>query len=90
MAKTMVCVQCEDVVVPRRSDSAVRVAGLLLMLASLFFFWPLAIIGFLMMLLGGARTGCPQCKGSQLVPSESGAGRRVIDARLAAKMAALR
>lgn len=82
----VVCVRCQDVVEATRKDSQLRLAGLLVMLVSVFVFWPLAIVGFLMLVFGGTKTVCPQCKGAELVPIKSSAGQRVIDSKVAAKM----
>jgi RNA polymerase subunit RPABC4/transcription elongation factor Spt4 len=83
MAKTMACLRCQDVVKPKRKDSSARLIGLLLVLVSLFVFWPLAIVGLLLTLFGGTKTACPACSSDQLVPLESTAGQAVMDPQAA-------
>lgn len=82
MAKVnFVCMRCEDPVIAKRKDSPIRLAGLLLMLVSLFVFWPMIIVGGLMLLFGGSRRLCPKCRSDQLVPLDSGAAKRIIEGK---------
>src|SRR3990172_6826691 len=80
-----VCVRCEEAVATSRKDGPVRIAGALVLLLSLFTLWPLAIVGLLLIICGGSRTVCPQCKGPDVVPISSAAAKRIL---LAAGMAA--
>lgn len=76
----MICSQCLTTATPQRIRQAGPVGcGLLLVLVSLFFFWPLLIVGLVVMLLGsvlGAKTfkKCPECKSQTLVPLHTPAG----------------
>lgn len=89
MAKAnFVCMRCEDPVVAKRRDSPIRLAGFLLMLISLFVFWPMMIVGLLMLLFGGTRRLCPNCSSDQLVPLDSGAAKRIIEGKVSSTMAA--
>lgn len=77
------CIQCQVLVIPRRKSSGTQLAGLALAFLGLFVFWPLTVAGVLMMVVfGSAKRVCPGCGTNQLVPSDSMAGRRIMEAQL--------
>lgn len=75
-----ICVTCQSMVIPKRKSGTGQLVGLGLLLFGLAA-WPLAVVGFLMMLLCSAKRVCPQCSSQALVPTTSGAGKRVIALR---------
>ena len=78
-----VCVRCEDLVAVKRRNSAVQVMGLLAFLTGFFAFWPISLVGFVMMIGSKTRRLCPQCGYDELVPPGSAAGMRIMEGRLA-------
>jgi len=78
---TDVCERCEEPVRGKRRDSPWRWAGAALLLVGLVVLWPLAVVGLLMAIFGGAKRVCPRCGRDDLLPLDSLRARRIIEGR---------
>lgn len=79
----MICSQCMTTATPQTVRQAGPIGcGLFLCLVSLFVFWPLLLVGLVVMLLSSvlgskALKKCPECKSETLIPLHTPAGREL-------------